>query len=183
MRDGGESGVCIYVFCANTMCRYCRVHGNKHSVHLHTIFVKKSVYFVCELQYVCMYVRGCDLVTGHSLCACLREYIPRTSMLLMIVLSTGCSNTDNVYSHFISLLSVTHFRRQVFFGNTHNPQKCIFYVRFCFKQRLLTVFRKCLGLPMSHYVSLYQYCDGKGHHVSRLHFLTFPPIDLIFSAR
>ena len=87
-----------------------------------------------ERQYIRMYVRGCDLVTGHSLCACVRIH-----SLYFDVVDDRVVYRMFKYRRYLNLLSLSdvfsYFCRHVFFGNTHNPQKCIFYG--------LILFNKC----------------------------------------
>ena len=93
-----KAELCIYVFLLCVCGLFVMVPMATNT--LRALLCKDEccvLVLLLAVQMYVMYVRGCDLVTGHSLCACLRVYkflILRFSVVddHHSVLSTGCLN-------------------------------------------------------------------------------------------
>ena len=132
MGDGGESGVMhlrLFIVCV----LFVMVPMATNT--LRALLCKDECCVLVLLLAVQMYVRGCDLVTGHSLCACLRVYkflILRFSVVddHHSVLSTGCLNIKkSSFSSFKYLAdkSFLAIRNKIHIQEMHT---LIFYVFF-----------------------------------------------------
>ena len=125
MGDGGESGVMhlrLFIVCVSVLFVMVPMATNT----LRALLCKDECVLVLLLA-VQMYVRGCDLVTGHSLCACLRVYkflILRFSVVddHHSVLSTGCLNIKSLVLIVLNIWQTSLFWQ---YATKSTFKKCI----------------------------------------------------------